>query len=267
VRHEKPKAFRAMPNYQFIHDVEQINAFEAKYLNRQIANYGYMLLLFIRPKYNTSSNDIVIKHKHVCNNRTIINKKSLVKYIQSHNLPYGYYTDSVGNSLSKEVLVLYININPLDRNAAFVKTQSKFITSFIDSSVKPIIDFEDVYKSELNRSIIPTTDRYIDLDVDTKEPMRVNPLVQRFKHAISDIIETKHGYHIIIDRMLWTKQDGMDLYKNFIACPENKYTKTHPDKSSNVDEYITINKSNNVPIPGTFHGDFKNCAKSIQLFM
>lgn len=176
----------------------------------------------------------------------------------------GYFKDQKsGQVFEAEWMVLYITVFPLDEDDAcdsFVslvmdrrkqrrqEINGKDPASFLG---KPTIrGLDSLMKTCLHKSPCSKDTRWMKLDVDTKDPVRIQKLQATIK--ADDLVismETRGGFHVIVQKGKQTQE----LYS--LANQESKGV---PER----ERWLTIEgKSPMMAIPGTLQGGFRvrNC--------
>lgn len=261
-------------NFNFIHDTNQIKLFyNLFYKDTFKDDIVYMIHLSCRKKYldeiKFNSKDTFgynvgeitkIKTKLINKffNRIIINQDSYDKFLI---LLYSYNSDKRSLNLPQEGLVLYASLNPQSTFKALTEfnkkisewTYNTIINKRMDDSIKNI--------SSLIKTCIQNSSyekKYIQLDLDKKEQEYVEILEKFFNDNLINvhcIIETKNGYHYILDSNKLTSEQKKSIFNGTLNTLKFQTL-------NRINEIVTKNiidiNSNNVmsPIPGTYQGGF-----------
>lgn len=156
-------------------------------------------------------------------------------------------------------LVCYMNINPSSMIKAYYQFQNEMnrqmreITLALLHEKEPNYSFINIQTRELMNCIQKSTGtkHFIDIDCNTKENEVINEITINL--YLDDIkfyqIETKGGYHFIIDK------NTIPLKYNLMMNVINKADRKLHDISKGKEEII-INSNAMVPVPGTMQSDF-----------
>lgn len=222
--------------YTFIHDRNLVDEFEQKYL---MDDESYLILLAFREKYCEEKKKYQLKNTFFC--RQIFVKKpeklTLYSFLKRHYEIEEFYDDN-GQMIPPHLLSLYMTVSPRNKKSAILEFNSKIVECLANQQDFRSID--SLYKTCLHRH---EKQKYIQLDIDDKQ--NISDVLDDSKSLeiqVSGVIETKNGYHVLID--ISALQNPTQ--KEFIFRASRKlYPK------------LEVKKHGVVPIPGTFQAGFK----------
>lgn len=157
-----------------------------------------------------------------------------------------YRKTNLGLDIPKKCLVTYININPSSSIKAFMnfnKDMSKnMLNIFMAERNNKIANYESFIRipTKLMNCIQKAQSRkyFIDIDCDAEDITIVNNIIKSLinNKVIFHIIETKSGYHILIQKNTLNKEVRLyELVK----------------ETNNKCKEVIFNKNYMIPVPGT----------------
>jgi hypothetical protein len=220
-----------MSNYQIITDENALREF-IDFLPNLNEQEKYYCCLFARSKYCKELTHI--KSDKAQLKRFVSDKERLFDKIAQLEIPIGRYKQKQ-NSVPQEALALYITINPRNMYKATINTMVKLAQSIRDQNV--LMNPHQEALSEIQRTKSRTC--YIDFDIDNKMPLKeLRETIQCYinQEAIN-IIETRGGYHVLINPVLVRDEFKNTFYQNL-----SKLSDQSGDQM--------------IPVPGTYQGGF-----------
>lgn len=206
-------------NYEIIKDEEALKSF-IEWLPDLEESETYYLCLFARSKYTKDlegKNGIPhIKSDKAQLKRFTSRKKDLLTKIRQLECSVGSYTQRE-IIIPQEALALYITVNPRDMWKAMYGS-IRHLATCLQNTNRGVNPHQEVM-SEIQRSKSRTC--YVDFDLDSK---RTHPtdLIEFGKiintEAIT-IIETRGGYHILVDPKKVEDQYRKTWYQNMSKLP------------------------------------------------
>jgi len=237
-------------SYSFIHDESQIKKFSTMFHGPDTVHLVYMAA---RKKYCTT-----ITKGNECFNRVVIryndkNDGKLLNDIRRYETPYGTYTNGKQNTpIPQLAFAIYCSVNERDSMTAGKTLVKDLVDQAFEKNTRAFRNIDQQFKSNLQKYANKT---FITIDIDTKDPTEClgifNDIVEHVD--VHTVIETRGGYHVILDKKKFNKKAGMFLYK------------TLPSKYEHVDK---VDGDVFSPVPGTVQGGFQvkfNDVKSILL--
>lgn len=227
-------------NYKIIKNISKLQDFIDKLPNLK-ENQKYYYSLFARKKYGATKG---LKSDKCQLKRGTTTKERMIRDFKKLEVELGTYCiDDI--SINEDSLVLYITPNPRDLHKAGLKTIKKLVD--LISNENKIFNPHSI---SLNQIQISNAGKFFDIDLDLKQNKVLNKSTLTSyiysninKEAIWNIIQTKGGYHIIIDLTKISNEYKSKWYNNF-------------SKSSNEIFSITMNGDNMIPVPGCIQSDF-----------
>lgn len=220
-----------MSNYQIITDEKALKEF-IDFLPELTEKEKYYCCLFARNKYCKELTHI--KSDKAQLKRFVSNKERLYDKISQLEIPLGRYKQKQ-LEVPQEALALYITINPRNMYKASINTMVKLANCIRDQSVSMNPHQEAL--SEIQKSKSRTC--YIDFDIDNKISIyELKLTIQKYVNFNSvSIIETRGGYHVLIDPTKVYKEFKNTFYQNLSKLS---------DQSGDL----------MIPVPGTYQGGF-----------
>ena len=249
--------------YNFIYDENEIKSFFQKHIKPfQSSSYlSFLILPTARRKYfpELSTSQTVLRScDFPCNSNNDENRFVLI--LRRLQIQQGSYKDKKsGKELPSEAFAIYLTVDPLNEIRAYNKLQKqmadrfeKLISNvlFKESSAdcdmtdnQPTnLNLESVYKSCLHSC---PEKGFKKLDVDSKDDDNINKLKALFvENDITPhlIVETKGGYHVILNTQKLSSESQKNLY---VFSTQNK-------------NWMSIEKTGClVAIPGTLQAGFR----------
>lgn len=261
-------------HHQLIWDVNQIERFQNLFMNGFDNEHVHLIYLAARRKYDEKQP----LAGSTCFNRQVINQKtrSLVDMIRMYEIPVGTYSDKTGSVIRDDALVVYYLLNHRNAKTAYSKFAKKMLDRLCGAAEEKFDDLISELKSAIHSA--SNSKRYIELDVDTKEPAIVQkvlnvlnqPLVkgcecpikteqcQRTRSLTEFVIctvETHGGYHIVLDNEKLGKDARGKLWQEFNS-PEYKFAGADFHGKPITKSYVDVRSDPSPPIPGTLQGGF-----------
>ncbi len=210
----------------------------------------FLIHVFYREKYNNeiSGNKNILVHRELCSSKNL-NK-------MMYMLNYGYFSLNSELIDNSNCLAVYSSYNSIDIQKASIETADTIMKQVKDvalgrAQIDSIDRADKLFLSQVNRNI---SYDYVHLDIDLND--RTDPYKSKYlKTLLSDIsstenvpmddmivIETRGGYHILIDVKL-NKKIINNIYKNIPKY--DKFT------------VVVMNKGSYIPLPGTMQAGFQ----------
>ncbi len=215
-----------MNKYIIINDEKALSDF-IDWLPELQENEKYYCSLFARKKY---CDDQIRSNDKTQLKRFTSNKERLIEKIKHLEIEVGAYKLKEGEA-PQESLALYITPNPRNMKKATFLMMKKCLQLIENDNSNYNIHAEAlscIQKSQ-SRGVV------VDFDIDTKD-VNFNLLKEILDKDSYDILETRGGYHLLVDPR---KAPKTNWYK--------KITEMYP-----VDQ----TGDNMIPIPGTYQGGF-----------
>lgn len=235
-------------NYKIINDEQAVKDFINLLPELGSKDLVYYVCLFARSKYLTEEQKGEIAHiksDKAQLKRFTATKETLLTKLKQLECPLGSYVqykqDVPDNPVPQESLVVYMSANPRSLSKASVNSLKKFVEMVTDNRGH-FFHPSNFAMSEIQKSKGRTD--FVIFDVDTKD-VTVGELEEIIKeccgtYGAGDIIETRGGFHILID-LGYIPQDKKKTWYNSLQ-------KQLPC----VDQVGDIM----IPIPGTYQGGF-----------
>lgn len=225
-------------NYQIITDEKILKEF-IDWLPELEPGEMYYMCLFARSKYTKDlegKNGIPhIKSDKAQLKRVTATKDRIFSKIRQMECPLGAYTQGTENpvEIPQEALALYITVNPRSLWKATKGCAKHFIDCIITNAttMNPQADAMSEIQKARSRSC------FVVADYDSKNTYELGKLVEGLNVGSYDILETRGGYHIIIDPSA--------------VISSNKWYQTIKNHK-HVDQMGDIM----IPVPGTYQGGF-----------
>ena len=219
-------------NYKIITDEDELREF-IKWLPELKIDETYYVCLFSRKKYcqELKSDKNQLK-------RFTSNKEFLYSKIKQLECEIGSYTQC-GNPRPQEALALYISINPRSYEKA-AKNSLKKLADLITTKYNGYNPHQEVL-SQIQTAC--GTKHYIDFDFDIKDNSELHPLYVHIFNNINkeaiNIIQTRGGFHLLIDTAKITKEFEKTWYQNISKI-----------------QACDLRGNNIIPVPGCTQGGF-----------
>ena len=218
-----------MENYKIITDIKELESF-INYLPDAGEYEKYYVSLFARKKYTDNP---IVKGDKAQLKRFVSHKEMLIDKIKQLEIPIGSYR-IMGEPVPQESLALYIMPAP----RCLKKATGKLAKNVIDMLVKDTnynIHAEALTCIQKSKGKTPL----LDFDIDTKD-FDVSIFKKYLNQDGYKVIETRGGYHILVDPRNQEKTWWNDIFK------------------AAYEVHIKIDQSGDqlLPIPGTFQGGF-----------
>ena len=218
-----------MENYKIITDIDKLESF-IDWLPEAEVNEKFYVTLFARKKY---TDDPVVKGDKAQLKRFVAHKGDIIHKLKQLEIPMGSYT-TLGEPIPQEALAVYIMPSPRSLRKAAGLLSKKIIDMFLkDENYN--IQSEALTCIQKSSGSAPL----LDFDIDTKD-FDVK-IFQKFLNTDGyQIIETRGGYHILVDPAKQEKTWWHNIHKAAYLAG------------------VKIDQSGDqlLPIPGTFQGGF-----------
>jgi len=224
-------------NYEILYDEDMALSFINEVMYPLKQDEWFYGCLFARKKY---APELVKSNDRTQLNRFIVNKKEhIVPKVKRMEIPLGGWMLK-DHEVPKEALVFYINPNPRDMKKA-VRTLGKKCWSLTEGNGSSVV--REAYSAvQQSRG----TGSFLTIDVDG-EGLKKDTLFGKMSDILDDsgiekchIIETRGGYHLLIDNKLITDSK----VKSFIIKELKR-----EGLADKVGDMLS-------PMPGTIQGGF-----------
>lgn len=226
-------------NYQIITDENLLDEFISSFLKPCSPDETYYCCLFARSKY-AKNEDGSNKFPHIKTDKNQLKRflatpNTLKLKIKQLEVPFGAYITKDGEPIPQEALALYITPNRRSQKKAMFKLMKRLIDIQESNGQGFNINAEAISAVQKSKS---KTD-WIDFDIDSKD-IDISSIENVLPLGTYKILETRGGYHIMIDR---------DKVKKSNA-PKNWYIV--------LGQMFEIDQSgdNMIPMVGTYQGGF-----------
>ena len=195
-------------HFKFIYDKQQIDRFQELVYTPESFNNGlavHQICIAARKKYGT----VNIKGSAQHFNHLIINSSgSLYQYIRRYESPLDSYLDSDMKPYNNNVLSIYSTLSSRCTQLVMEGMYQKYVESLRLATVNKSdvkFNFKTEMKSQMSKKVL--INRYskifVQIDIDSKITEKVMNVVGWLISAHINVyftIETRCGYHIIIDK-------------------------------------------------------------------
>ena len=226
-------------NYQIITDENLLDEFISSFLKPCSPDETYYCCLFARSKY-AKNEDGSNKFPHIKTDKNQLKRflatpNTLKLKIKQLEVPFGAYITKDGEPMPQEALALYITPNRRSQKKAMFKLMKRLIDIQESNGQGFNINAEAISAVQKSKS---KTD-WVDFDIDSKD-IDISSIENVLPLGTYKILETRGGYHIMIDR---------DKVKKSNA-PKNWYIL--------LGQMFEIDQSgdNMIPMVGTYQGGF-----------
>ena len=226
-------------NYQIITDENLLDEFISSFLKPCSPDETYYCCLFARSKY-AKNEDGSNKFPHIKTDKNQLKRflatpNTLKLKIKQLEVPFGAYITKDGEPMPQEALALYITPNRRSQKKAMFKLMKRFIDIQECNGQGFNVNAEAISAVQKSKS---KTD-WVDFDIDSKD-IDISSIENVLPLGTYKILETRGGYHIMIDR---------DKVKKSNA-PKNWYIL--------LGQMFEIDQSgdNMIPMVGTYQGGF-----------
>ena len=226
-------------NYQIITDENLLDEFISSFLKPCSPDETYYCCLFARSKY-AKNEDGSNKFPHIKTDKNQLKRflatpNTLKLKIKQLEVPFGAYITKDGEPIPQEALALYITPNRRSQKKAMFKLMKRLIDIQESNGQGFNINAEAISAVQKSKS---KTD-WVDFDIDSKD-IDISSIENVLPLGTYKILETRGGYHIMIDR---------DKVKKSNA-PKNWYIL--------LGQMFEIDQSgdNMIPMVGTYQGGF-----------
>jgi hypothetical protein len=204
------------------------------------------------------------KHDNIgttCFNRTIVkNDANFLSVVRRYEVPVGVYTTRAGKIIPDQALALYCLLNPRSMIKAWGKMQKimavRMESEILHGQSQDYTRMESDFKTCVHKSVAEKL--YVELDIDTKDEIivrKVIKLVRPMEEHLRCIVETRGGYHVVMDNIHISKEQKSLLWRTF-STDEYKFdghdVRGKPIRKS----YVDVRSDPSPPIPGTIQGGF-----------
>ena len=242
-----------MDFYNFIYCEKQLQQFVSQILFPFVEDEVVILFLAARKKY---APQLPIK-KEFLQRKVVSKRDSFIRKLKQFNCQHGAYHDENGSDLPEDACVIYCTVNPRSTIVAaknLISTLAEYLFALTTdaSQRKKFTGIHQKTLSEIQKS--RARKHYVDIDFDVVDKQAGKKYVGDFLQTIADtkhhIIETRGGYHILIEKQTITSDIGRVMYKKIEAL--NREGKQHLGEKFEA----IINRQDMLPIPGTKQGGF-----------
>jgi hypothetical protein len=246
--------------YNFIHDEKEIKKFYDLFYRDTFgedSSIVYIISMSFRCKYSTKHLERNNRVSDSMLARKIIKEDDYEKFLKSLK-QYNYEIDE---DLPQECGVLYATLNPRSTFKAlveFTERMNKWMYNTITTKVmdKSIKNIYSIIKSCIQNQ--SHQQKYIQLDLDNKDDAYIE-MVKEFceEHHITPkcVIETRGGYHYIIDSTQLTNQQKKEIFTGQLKqLKYDGFDRNGKAITKNVIDIISHTPMS--PIPGTYQGGF-----------
>jgi len=237
-----------------IYDKEHLQKF-VSILPELTKNEVYFISLSARNKYLTEEERLFyhLGRTEMFGRKLVRNKEDYIKKIERLFDSLPSYKTKNGKNMPEKAMVCYANINPSDGVKAYLEFNS-YINEILIKDLESNGKFQHNNFKKLDTIIMNfyqksrSRKNFIDVDCDTKDKDIVRALVSQFllNKLKFHIIETKSGYHILIERN--------SIKYNYMIDINNA---NQQQISIHKEGEIVLNKNEMIPIPGTLQAGFK----------
>lgn len=216
-------------NYEIIKDEQKLRDF-IEWLPELKPTEKYYMCLFARNKYCKELTHI--KSDKAQLKRFVTDKERMFQKIKQLEIAEGWYMQKQ-TPVPQKALALYITPNPREMYKAAVNTMVKLATAMRDQNM--LMNVHQEALSEIQKTKSRTC--VVDFDIDDKGKAEevFNTLRRHFPKGGYDVLETRGGYHILVQ-------------PDKAIRPNNWYQ----DMSFFADQ----TGDNMIPVPGCTQGDF-----------
>lgn len=243
--------------YKLIYDANLVAKHAEMFLNDNNNNV-YFVALFSRRKYGDISTATQVLQQNVITEPN----NQLLNTIKRYEVQVECYTDKITRKpIPNDALVIYLNINPRSMLKASTNFSNHITHLFAETITNNNSNNNSQFKHLLSkfRSFIHASQisqpPYIELDIDTKDRAWLQKMKERVLQPITQyivcIIETRGGYHIVLNNRTITKQIKSQLYMNIHRDKSFEFT-----ENGVVKKYIELHSDPSPPVPGTIQGGF-----------
>jgi hypothetical protein len=226
-------------NYQIITDENLLDEFISSFLKPCSPDETYYCCLFARSKY-AKNEDGSNKFPHIKTDKNQLKRflatpNTLKLKIKQLEVPFGAYITKDGEPIPQEALALYITPNRRSQKKAMFKLMKRLIDIQECNGQGFNVNAEAISAVQKSKS---KTD-WIDFDIDSKD-IDISSIENVLPLGTYKILETRGGYHIMIDRDKVNKSNA----------PKNWYIV--------LGQMFEIDQSgdNMIPMVGTYQGGF-----------
>uniref|UniRef100_A0A0G4HZQ4 Uncharacterized protein n=1 Tax=Chromera velia CCMP2878 TaxID=1169474 RepID=A0A0G4HZQ4_9ALVE len=225
-----------------------------------------LVMLFARRKYDPnmeSSEAMLCRHAF---NVQDADADGFLRELRRFEVPLGTFTERPKTNKPKKPImtskatVAYMTLNPKSTRLAWLEANQKLMTVLVKDPAQALRAFRSC-RSTLDSSLHTATSRrlFMDIDVDSKDLevlLSVLQVLQQEKSMDSIVggVETRGGYHIILQKSLMQKSAGRSIYSMSTDSGFSAENRTG-DTITKFD--IELPKEPQIPIPGTVQGGFR----------
>lgn len=265
-------------NYQIIWSEEQVEKFADLFFTDYIDDQVAVIQLMSRRKYDPENSES-LGHHTVLKRHILHPDNKLLQKLRQLEVPYGTFVGKNGEKpITQQSLVVYTSLNPKSMLQGWIRTNNELMDAIVRDiyTTKSGLSTENarlVHKleSKLASSICKNISekRYLDIDVDSKEYPYLDYVLHTIRKEIGipekAIIETRGGYHVIVDKRMMDKNASRKLWEA-IQCKEFDYQgskypttfmATNFSGESVKQTWISMIADTQVPTPGTIQGGFQ----------
>ena len=231
-------------NYQIIVDESVLNDF-ISWLPDLKDHERYYCALFGRKKYAEEAGLKSIKSDNQQLGRFIARKNKIVEKIRHLEIAQGRYLQK-GVVMPQEALAMYITPNPRDLRKASYKSISAISEMLLNQNN---FNVHNEVLSQIHQSKSYTA--YVHFDIDNKD-FDVHVLQRYVNVEALKVMQTRGGYHILVDPNKVSTKYQQTFYKNIMSIEGiDVVSKRRKSEYSEDDEADFM-----LPIAGTYQGGF-----------
>ena len=216
-------------NYVLINDEAALTDFVDKLQDTDKDEYYYMALM----RRGTNQENIYLK-------KAFVSKSKIVSTIRYWETPIGTYTDKQGNTIYNDELSVYLSLYKRKQNIAFFELL-KQTSNVLNGSV----NLRELVDKLLINSKCPNAPISV-FDVDLFENQTAEEFLPIYKQILGEghqYVQTKKGFHIIVNLELIAKHDNKLWYKLLLQSAN----------AFNIKECIPLPADGLTPLVGTIH--------------
>ena len=216
-------------NYVLINDEVALIDFVDKLSDTDKDEYYYIALL----RRGINQENINLK-------KDFVKKSKIVSTIRNWKKPIGTYTDKEGNTIYNDELSVYLSLYKKKQNIAvfeLLKQTSNILNGSVN--LRELID-KLLINSKSPKATISV------FDVDLFENQTIEEFLPLYKEILGEghqYVQTKKGFHIIVDLNIIAKHDNK-LWYNSLLQSQNNFK---------IKECIPLSTGGLTPLVGTIH--------------
>lgn len=276
-------------NYQLIWSENELRKFYDLFFSDYTGDQVAVIIMMSRRKYDPAAdNEIGFMNRYLLypNNKPVnVDGKEdgvfkgadrFIHQLRLLEVKQGTLVSKRGHPVSQKSLVVYTTLNPKSALRGWMRTNEQLMETLVKdvySGGGLSHDNARFIRKLESRRITETTKcvsekRYLDLDVDSKE----YPYLDYVMHVIrtvmgiqeTAIIETRGGYHVVLDKRNMSKTMNRILWENIQGKTFefagktwlNTYIEDNVEGKSVSKTWISVIADTQVPTPGTIQGGY-----------